>query len=521
MVINDEYLLIFLFIFFDFRKEIGIFAAISNEKSMPVLASLTLKGRSYDVRLADHNFHMPTGWSGFPTQSLMGDGRLHILMDTPADNFILELMLKKEGDDAVEGSIELYDGTSDLPVRRVQFSKAYITGYKETFDPTSGSGMTTYVEITPMEMTINKVITVERKYFGLWSKVKAAAVRPREVVVDVKPTVRVTEVAAAEKTAIPFQKVECMVKAYNSRSVSSDERSRVCWRLKVDGKEIALGTRGEKITLEMRREWAGKQILVMAYLSKASEQVSAPITVKRFPPVKLFATSANLPGRDEAGRVAEDMRYKDKTYEEIQKIGWLFHIQLNVKEEMLWDNMRSLMNLGSTIWGNANLKALVAHFKGGSGATFSSAYMNEQMKKHATFKDFVYNKKNGVMTILKGALKEVKGNLHNLTVQKSVIESERTKFNTWKDRLNGMILAVDDTSAYKIYILDYELTSPNTFSCKLRIDVYDNFGLDEKDVRKFYALVGFRAWYVLQHYRGFRPFLTKMTTIIELKDEKL
>lgn len=47
-----------------------------------------------------------------------------------------------------------------------------------------------------------------------------------------------------------------------------------------------------------------------------------------------------------------------------------------------------------------------------------------------------------------------------------------------------MALAVDDTSAYKIFLLDYELVSPNTFNCKLKVDIYDHFGLDKSDVSK-------------------------------------
>ncbi len=103
-------------------------------KSMPPLASLTLNGHNYDVRLLDQNFDLSTSWRGDPRQLLASGGQLCILMDTPADNFILELMLGKEEDPTVEGSLEICDGTSDLPIRRIQFSKAYITKYQETFD---------------------------------------------------------------------------------------------------------------------------------------------------------------------------------------------------------------------------------------------------------------------------------------------------------------------------------------------------------------------------------------------------
>ena len=50
----------------------------------------------------------------------------------------------------------------------------------------------------------------------------------------------------------------------------------------------------------------------------------------------------------------------------------------------------------------------------------------------------------------------------------------------------------------------------HSFKAKLSITVYDHFGLDRNDVVKFGLLAGFRAWYLLQQVRGYRPFVTKL-----------
>ena len=42
-----------------------------------------------------------------------------------------------------------------MPVRQIKFSKAYITEFRETFNLLDDDRMTTYVKISPMEMTIN------------------------------------------------------------------------------------------------------------------------------------------------------------------------------------------------------------------------------------------------------------------------------------------------------------------------------------------------------------------------------
>ena len=68
-------------------------------------------------------------------------------MNMPADNFILELMMKTEETPLAEGQLEIYDAKSDMPVRQIKFSKAYITEFRETFNLLDDDRMTTYVKI--------------------------------------------------------------------------------------------------------------------------------------------------------------------------------------------------------------------------------------------------------------------------------------------------------------------------------------------------------------------------------------
>lgn len=53
-----------------------------------------------------------------------------------------------------------------------------------------------------------------------------------------------------------------------------------------------------------------------------------------------------------------------------------------------------------------------------------------------------------------------------------------------------------------------------TWKACLYVEVIDNFGLDDNDIKKFQSnlLVGrsFAAWYILQQRKGFRPFQTKI-----------
>ena len=71
-----------------------------------------------------------------------------------------------------------------MPVRQIKFSKAYITEFRETFNLLDDDRMTTYVKISPMEMTINKRVKIERRLFWLWSKALQEPMKMAEVIAD-------------------------------------------------------------------------------------------------------------------------------------------------------------------------------------------------------------------------------------------------------------------------------------------------------------------------------------------------
>ncbi|WBX78520.1 DUF3289 family protein [Tenacibaculum ovolyticum] len=56
------------------------------------------------------------------------------------------------------------------------------------------------------------------------------------------------------------------------------------------------------------------------------------------------------------------------------------------------------------------------------------------------------------------------------------------------------------------------------YTCKYEVILWDNFGLDKPDMQKFFSYgAGFRAWFVLQHLYGYKPFVTKMAFNKEFK----
>ena len=78
--------------------------------------------------------------------------------------------------------------------------------------------------------------------------------------------------------------------------------------------------------------------------------------------------------------------------------------------------------------------------------------------------------------------------------------------------LNSYTICINDTWAYEIFITNFTWNSELDYTLSYKVVLYDHFGLDMPDLRVdlYYALAGFRAWFVLQHLRSFQPFITRV-----------
>jgi N-acetylmuramoyl-L-alanine amidase len=134
----------------------------------------------------------------------------------------------------------------------------------------------------------------------------------------VSPTL-VTQIWGRDK-AEPCEKVPYKVIAYSNPPKPS-ERASVKWAVKVDGGEIELLPQytGETITLEIKQEWAGKEITLMAYLTKPLETEKAyiEIDVKKLKPVIIIdpGHGVEAPNANE-GAQARIYKYKIKGKDE-------------------------------------------------------------------------------------------------------------------------------------------------------------------------------------------------------------
>ena len=74
----------------------------------------------------------------------------------------------------------------------------------------------------------------------------------------------------------------------------------------------------------------------------------------------------------------------------------------------------------------------------------------------------------------------------------------------------GKIIALNDIWTTEVILKELK-TGGDTCMVSYQVTLWDHFGLDKPDMEKFYSYgSGFRAWFVLQHLFGYKPFLTKI-----------
>lgn len=168
-------------------------------------------------------------------------------------------------------------------------------------------------------------------------------------------------------------------------------------------------------------------------------------------------------------------------------------------------------------------------FMTGDGSDYFSAIMSNEAKNHENVKNFI--KKFG--ELLNDELQKQKGDINKVTALD--LKQLRPKFNLFADNFYGLTVMMNDTEHARIY-KQYFNFNPSTkkWEGTFYIEVFDHFGLDNKDLLKFqnYKITikgfeigdnlpvmdeGFEAWWLLQHTRYKKPFRTVMKFIVDLK----
>ena len=219
-----------------------------------------------------------------------------------------------------------------------------------------------------------------------------------------------------------------------------------------------------------------------------------------------IAHSDHKPGIGYDGvSVADDLTYGDvKSNDDLLAINKLFFLQIHQGDTLNFADFRLMCNtLFSSGDLQTNINAMIDHFQASTGARYSNAILTKAVKEHDSTKRFATQ----IEQKFADKISELGGNATALTPDSLKLAGHpvfNSSGDTWR---GGLTIAINDVWAYDVNVLDYDRSGDN-YEARVRVNLYDHFGLDKPDVEKKYGyMAGFRAWYVLQHLKGYKPFI--------------
>lgn len=282
--------------------------------------------------------------------------------------------------------------------------------------------------------------------------------------------------------------------------------------------------------------WANGSFQVFPMVRKADPAVSVKTQVA-MKPVEL-SRSKQRPGffSRKTGSftdVADDMTFSDytaATYAAINNFCWM-DINLpgglgSQSDAAVFTAMEDMCTeLFATGDLEGNIKRMIAKFKDKGPVrkanynterdAYSDPVLTKAVLAHQSMKDFVAEaQRSSSEAIIKASL-DVLG-VVSFPMKQKVI------FHDKSDIVGGLTIAINDTWAHDIDLIDYQVLDAKKFKGRIKIKVYDHFGLDQPDLdanafKPYGAIGGFRAWFILQHLRGYLPFWTLIETEADIE----
>lgn len=160
---------------------------------------------------------------------------------------------------------------------------------------------------------------------------------------------------------------------------------------------------------------------------------------------------------------------------------------------------------------------------------FSDQRLNIAVEKHSNHISF----KNAVIDIFKNELKKYKSineALNKMEIKDEgegilypILVDKKVSSPRFPDKISGLGITLNDIWAYEVWVrnitkVKYPWLSTTLTYVSLEFIYYDHFGLDYPDLEKkrnpspwiAWDHNIFWEWFVLQHFRGYVPFITKV-----------
>lgn len=224
---------------------------------------------------------------------------------------------------------------------------------------------------------------------------------------------------------------------------------------------------------------------------------------------KLIGQAKRLPGYNFDGTVAEDMLFNDKPTKSKSIMQDPVYKKNDATLGAYLDQLMTSLSIGKM---ETVALEMSARFQKGTGGTYKSNILNNEIANHGAFVSY-HNE------FLEKFRKELESNNYDPN-KIAPISMGLLNFSSFWDKVSGLGITIHQVWSIKAELIEYKYNKcTKVWSGNLLYTLYDHFGLDWDDIIKhgkdripqYHTGDFFKAWYILQHYRNAKPFITEMT----------
>lgn len=201
-------------------------------------------------------------------------------------------------------------------------------------------------------------------------------------------------------------------------------------------------------------------------------------------------------------------------FDELCSMKWINWSDFSSEDILIlrWRNLASFFSYGDMATVSQDM---IDNFVCGNGGKYSNETLTKEARTHESSIEYIKQ----TTDIINTWIVEHDGDI--IENRDSTVMVSNMKGNvdppTYDDVFGGLGICVDGTYGNQFEITAYKFDGKN-YEYTIKYTIFDIFGLDSDDIAnsdrlmQFGILLGFRSWYILQHYNEYngeyKPFIT-------------
>ena len=163
---------------------------------------------------------------------------------------------------------------------------------------------------------------------------------------------------------------------------------------------------------------------------------------------------------------------------------------------------------------DGNISRMIAKFRGNDGGVYEDPALTTAINADPNTEIFcaaIEAEMKNRIAAQGGVIRKIKDDfIYNADTYNR--DYKRIKYDN--DKRGGLTIATNDIWAYEVSLVEYKRTG-SAYGGKYKVVLWDHFGLDLPDMEHGFNVIpsvgeAFVTWFILQHLRGYKPFITKV-----------